>query len=409
MRLLHTSDWHLGRSLETFKRYDEFESFLGWLTQTIIDRQVDVLVVAGDIFDNTAPPNRAQELYYRFLAGLTGSCCHHVIIVAGNHDSPSFLDAPKEILKALNVHVIGTASEKPEDEVIVVRQKGGGAPIAVVCAVPYLRDRDIRSVEAGETIEQKGAKLLQGMQEHYARVCTVAENLRKDNGAIPVIATGHLFTQGGQVSEDDGVRELYVGTLAHAPSEIFPATIDYLALGHLHVAQKVAGKDHLRYCGSPIAMGFGEAGQQKKVLLAEFSGRTPAVEEIAVPCGRPMQRIAGNFEQIRLQLKTLVKENSNAWVEVDYTGEEVRPDLQDEVYRLVEGTPINVVRVKNQKLVSGLIEGIGSGIEIDSLDEKRVFQKFLEMNGVAVEQWQELQAAYSEILNLIAEEDSNQE
>lgn len=409
MRLLHTSDWHLGRSLETFKRYDEFESFLGWLTQTIIDRQVDVLVVAGDIFDNTAPPNRAQEVYYRFLAGLTGSCCHNVIVVAGNHDSPSFLDAPKEILKALNVHVIGTASEKPEDEVIVVRQKSGGFPVAVVCAVPYLRDRDIRSVEAGETIEQKGTKLLQGMREHYARVCAVAENLRKDNGGIPVIATGHLFTQGGQVSEDDGVRELYVGTLAHAPSEIFPATIDYLALGHLHVAQKVAGKDHLRYCGSPIAMGFGEAGQQKKVLMAEFSGRTPAVEEIAVPCVRPMQRIAGNFEQIRSQLKALVKENSNAWVEVDYTGEEIRPDLQDEVYRLVEGTSIDVVRVKNQKLVSGLIEGIGSGIEIDTLDEKRVFQKFLETNGVAGEQWQELQAAYSEILNLIAEEDGNRE
>ncbi|HMM59563.1 MAG TPA: exonuclease sbcCD subunit D, partial [Candidatus Rifleibacterium sp.] len=104
-------------------------------------------------------------------------------------------------------------------------------------------------------------KLLQGIREHYARVCTVAEELCKNNGEIPLIATGHLFTQGGQVSEDDGVRELYVGTLAHAPTDVFPATIDYLALGHLHVAQKVGGKNHLRYCGSPIAMGFGEAGQ----------------------------------------------------------------------------------------------------------------------------------------------------
>jgi len=182
-----------------------------------------------------------------------------------------------------------------------------------------------------------------------------------------------------------------------------------MALGHLHVAQKVPGKEHFRYCGSPVAMGFGEAGQQKQVLLVEFTGRTPVIEEIAVPCGRPMQRITGNFEQIGARLKMLVSENSNAWIEVDYTGEEVRPDLQDEVYRLVEGTPINVVRVKNRKLVSALIEGISSGIESDSLDEKRVFQKFLEMNGVVSGQWQELQAAYAEILNLIAEEDSNRE
>ena len=156
-------------------------------------------------------------------------------------------------------------------------------------------------------------------------------------------------------------------------------------------------------------MGFGEAGQQKQVLLVEFSGRTPAVEEIAVPCCRPLRRLTGSFEQIRSCLKTLTAENSNAWVEVDYTGDELRPDLQDEVFKLVEGTQINIVRVKNQKLVSGLIEGLAGEAENDALNEQRVFQKFLEMNGVAEEQWRELQAAYSEILTSLAEEDANRE
>ncbi|HQB84567.1 MAG TPA: exonuclease SbcCD subunit D C-terminal domain-containing protein, partial [Candidatus Rifleibacterium sp.] len=96
-------------------------------------------------------------------------------------------------------------------------------------------------------------------------------------------------------------------------------------------------------------------------------------------------------------------------VEVDYTGDELRPDLQDEVFRLVEGTQINIVRVKNQKLVSGLIEGLAGEAEHDALDEQRVFQKFLEMNGVAEEQWRELRAAYSEILTSLAEEDTNRE
>ncbi len=410
MRLLHTSDWHLGRSLETCKRYDEFSAFLDWLKQTIVVREVEVLLVAGDVFDNTAPPNRAQELYYRFLAGLTDTPCRHVVVVAGNHDSASFLDAPKEILRALNVHVVGAATAEPEDEVIILRSPIG-EPLAIVCAVPYLRDRDIRVVEAGESIEQKGAKLLQGMRDHYARVCDVAEKKRQALGDIPVVATGHLFTRGGKTVEEDGVRELYVGTLAHAPVELFPSVVDYLALGHLHVHQKVDGKAHFRYSGSPVAMGFGEAGQQKLVLLVEFSGRLPQVEEVAVPCFKPLIRVAGSFAEIGSQLKALVAAGTTAWLEVDYNGSELLPGLQEDVYKLVEGTSLDLVRVKNQRLVQSLYQGTANDVAIEDINEKSVFQKFLEMNKdkASEEQWQELTAAYCEILAMIAEEEPNEQ
>ena len=183
MKILHTSDWHLGRSLYGRKRYREFSDFLAWLAELIRQQKIDGLLVAGDIFDTATPSNRAQELYYRFLCNVAGSCCRHVVVIGGNHDSPSFLNAPKELLRALNVHVVGSMTGNPEDEVLVLKDKQNH-PEAIVCAVPYLRDRDIRTALAGETVEDKSAKLIEGLRIHYAEVCTVAEQKQKELGQL---------------------------------------------------------------------------------------------------------------------------------------------------------------------------------------------------------------------------------
>lgn len=190
MKLLHTSDWHLGRTLYGKRRYDEFEAFLNWLAQIIVQQGVDVLLVAGDVFDTTAPSNRAQQLYYRFLCQVAASGCRHVVIIAGNHDSPSFLDAPRELLRAMDVHVVGSG-ENLQDEVLVLRN-GQGVPELIVCAVPYLRDRDIRQVVAGESVADKERKLLDGIRGHYAAVADLAEQQRDILGVkVPIVATGH--------------------------------------------------------------------------------------------------------------------------------------------------------------------------------------------------------------------------
>jgi exonuclease SbcD len=239
VKLLHTSDWHLGRSLYGRKRYEEFEAFLEWLEGQIQQNAIDVLLVAGDVFDTSAPSNRAQTLYYRFLCRVSASSCRHVVIVAGNHDSPSFLDAPRELLRALDVHVIGTAAADPKEEVLVLTNEGG-VPELIVCAVPYLRDRDVRVAEAGESFEDKDQKLLDGIGNHYAAVAAVAEKKREECGLdIPIVGMGHLFTAGGKTVDGDGVRELYVGSLAHVTAGIFPECFDYLALGH-HTLQRIA-------------------------------------------------------------------------------------------------------------------------------------------------------------------------
>ena len=274
LTLLHTSDWHLGRRLYGKPRYDEFKQFLDWQLQTLREQKVDVLLIAGDIFDTTAPSNQAQNLYYDFLSHVCHTDCRHVIIVAGNHDSASFLEAPKQLLKAFNIHIIGSMTDTPTDEVITLSDKAG-QPELIVMAVPYLRDRDVRTVGHGERLDDKERKLAQGIKAHYAQIADIAmaqqaQLKAKYKRTIPIVATGHLFTVGGQTMEGDGVRDLYVGSLGSIGAEIFHPQIDYVALGHLHIPQAVGGQPHIRYAGSPIAMGFGESRQQKQVHLLRF-------------------------------------------------------------------------------------------------------------------------------------------
>lgn len=274
LTLLHTSDWHLGRRLYGKPRYDEFKQFLDWQLQTLREQKVDVLLIAGDIFDTTAPSNQAQNLYYDFLSQVCDTDCRHVIIVAGNHDSASFLEAPKQLLKAFNIHIIGSMTDTPTDEVITLSDKAG-QPELIVMAVPYLRDRDVRTVGHGEHLDDKERKLAQGIKAHYAQIADIAiaqqaQLQAKYKRTIPIVATGHLFTVGGQTMEGDGVRDLYVGSLGSIGAEIFHPHIDYVALGHLHIPQAVGGQPHIRYAGSPIAMGFGESRQQKQVHLLRF-------------------------------------------------------------------------------------------------------------------------------------------
>ena len=189
MRILHTSDIHLGRILYSRRRYEEFEAFLDWLAEGVEVRGVEALLIAGDIFDTSTPSNRALEMYFRFLGRVAQSDCRHIVIIAGNHDSPSFLRAPRELLRALDVHVVAQASpESPADEVIVLRDGDGQAEL-IVGAVPYLRDRDIRTVESGESPDDKERKLKEGIAAHYTAVIDAAVAARdaEPNGVVPVV------------------------------------------------------------------------------------------------------------------------------------------------------------------------------------------------------------------------------
>lgn len=409
MKILHTSDWHLGRPLYGRKRHEELQALLSWLAETIQQNAIDALLVAGDVFDTSTPSNRAQELYYRFLCQVAASSCRHVVIIAGNHDSPSFLDAPRELLKALDVHVIGSACETPEDEVLELRDEQG-APEMIVCAVPYLRDRDIRSAEAGESVEGKDRKLVEGIRHHYAAVAAIAEQRRDELGVdIPIVAMGHLFTAGGQTIDGDGVRELYVGSLTHVTAGIFPACIDYLALGHLHVPQKVGGSEIMRYSGSPLPMGFGEAGQQKSVCQVGFQGTAASVQLLDVPVFQRLERIAGDWESISSRIRELSKADCRAWLEIIYEGGEIIADLREHLDAAIADTQLEILRVKNKRLVDRVLESTLDRETLDDLDVNEVFERCLGAHDIADEQWPELLRAYQETVASLHDDDSRAE
>lgn len=419
LRILHTSDWHLGRSLYGQKRYEEFDALLDWMINTLQTQHVDVLLIAGDVFDSGTPSNRAMQQYYRFLTRVSGTHCRHVVIIGGNHDSPTFLNAPRELLKVLNVHVVAAKADDVADEVIVLRA-GDQRAEAIICATPYLRDRDIRSTEAGESIEDKAQKLLEGIQAHYAAVTAHAEALHaalpsEDAAHVPIIAMGHLFTAGGRTTDGDGVRDLYVGSIAHVGANIFSPALDYVALGHLHVPQSVGGRDHIRYSGSPIAMGFGEALQQKSVCLIEFDQRKPELTLIDIPVFQRLRQLRGNLQRLLSDLHMLMQDNISTWAEVIYTGDDIVPDLREQLDHAVSSdntnqqNPVTILRIKNQRSSAQLSSGDAPQQTLDDLTPQDVFEKCLDANKVASEQRPALQLAWQEILQQLHEHDTRAE
>lgn len=403
MKLLHTSDWHIGRALYGRKRHDEFEAFSSWLINTIKQNNIDVLLVAGDVFDNITPGNRSQEQYYRVISQAAKSC-RHVVITAGNHDSPSFLNAPKELLKTLDIHVIGSISGDPADEVLVLNDENG-FPELLVCAVPYLRDRDIRTSEAGESQADRERKLLEGIRLRYDSAAGIAEQKRMELAVdIPIIAMGHLFAAGGETTADDGVRELYVGSLVYVPVSVFNGHFDYVALGHLHVPQKVAGYDSIRYSGSPIPLSFGEAKQEKSVCMVEFSGRKALVQLIPVPVFQKLEQIKGDKEKIFAEIEELSAAGSDSWLEVIYEGEEIVTDLKELLEDALSGSDMELLRIRNSR-ISERIQGMADlGESLEELDVNEVFERCLDMHLTVPEQRDELFSAYNEIVASLHED-----
>lgn len=415
-RILHTADWHIGRTLYTKKRYEEHEAFLGWLVETIRGKGVEVLIVAGDVFDTSTPGSRAQELYYDFLHAAS-ALCRHIVIIGGNHDSPSFLEAPRKPLEVLGVHVAGKCADDPADDVLVL-ENDRKVPELIVCAVPYLRDRDIRRSEPGESIEEKERKLIEGIRRRYAGAAEAARKRRdaieaeaeaEAGGApgfsIPIIAAGHLFTAGGRTVEGDGVRELYVGSLAHAPLSIFPDWLDYAALGHLHVPQKVGGRENVRYSGSPLPMGFGESKQRKSVCIVDFPGGTPVVDVIDVPVFQELEAVSGDWNAISRRIFELSAANSRAWLEVSYEGDEMVSDLRGRLEESMAGTRMELLRVRDNRVIRRVLKRMDNDEALEDMDEGDVFERCLDAHGVSEGERSELRHTYGEAVASLRDED----
>lgn len=418
MKILHTSDWHIGRMLYTKRRDKETDAFLEWLLRTIDERDVEALIIAGDVFDTAAPSADSQGRYYRFLGDLQDTCCRAVVVIAGNHDSAALIDAPRpvlEMLKDLEVHAVGSAAET-EREIVILRGKTGEPELAV-CAVPFLRESDLRAESTSADFADRQRAFLDALKGHYAHVFDEARKLK-----LPIAATGHLFAAGGRCSDDDGVRELYVGTLVRADADIFPDDIAYTALGHLHVPQTVGGRDNVRYSGSPIPMGFGEAGQQKIVCIADITPEGTRVEEVPIPSFRRLEMIRGTASDIERRLREIRAEcecggaqlalgfeeshfvDDEIWVEVQCTDASQR-NIADIVNDAIKGSPIKLIhsRIIAQD-AAALAFDDDAPISLTQLRPDEVFARRLDGEKLTDDERARLTEMYGEVLAQLREE-----
>lgn len=331
LRLLHTADWHLGQTLHGIDRSWEHQCFLDWLLDQLEAHAIDVLVVAGDVFDVAHPTSAAQAQYYRFIAeARRRSPRTTLVVVGGNHDSPARLDAPAAILGALGVHVVGGLRPKmSDDDLLIPLPNRSGDVEGWLLAVPFLRPRDLPGTGAlladpTEVGPKALQRLIDGHRGLYARLADAAAPRRRAGEAL--IATGHCYMAGGSISALSE-RKIQVGNQHALPADIFPDTLTYVALGHLHRAQTVGPYAHIRYSGSPLPLSLAERDYPHQVLRIDFDGdRIDAITELPVPRVVDILRIpetAAPVDEVLALLEALPRRD-----EVEGDGERTRPYLE---------------------------------------------------------------------------------
>ncbi|NPE57908.1 exonuclease subunit SbcD [Dickeya dadantii] len=339
MRIIHTSDWHLGQYFYTRSRAPEHQAFLHWLVQQVEQHQADAVIVAGDVFDNGAPPSYAREMYNHFVVALQRTGCQ-LVVMGGNHDSVATLNESRALLACLNTRVIAGFDGDINEQVLVLNNRAG-EPGALLCAVPFLRPRDVLTSQAGQSGAQKQQALQDAIASHYKRCYQLACEQRETLGReLPIVLTGHLTTVG--VATSDSVRDIYIGTLDAFPAQAFPPA-DYIALGHIHRPQRVAQCEHIRYSGSPIPLSFDELNHEKSVYLVHFEqGKLHEVTALTVPTEQPMQLVKGNLPEIERRLAGFRDYHGDkpVWLDIEIATQDYLSDMQQHIQTLTE--PLNV-------------------------------------------------------------------
>lgn len=350
MRIIHTSDWHLGQYFFTKTRAQEHQQFLDWLLAQIREQQVDAVIVAGDIFDTGSPPSYARELYNRFVVAIRDTQCQ-LIILGGNHDSVATLNESKSLLACLNTTVIANVHTETPQAPIILYQKNH-TPGALLCAIPYLRPRDMINSKSGQSGADKQGALKEAIADYYQRQYQAALDLRKQlNINIPIIATGHLTTIGASVS--DSVREIYIGTLEAFNATLFPP-FDYIALGHIHRPQRVNKSGHIRYSGSPIPLSFDESAQQKSVCLIDFEqDKLAEMTLLPIPEFQLLRTLSGSLQEIATQLEKLATQynemDTTIWLDIEVSTQDYLSDIQNRIQELTQSPLFEVIVLRRAR------------------------------------------------------------
>ena len=374
MRIIHTADWHLGARLIERDRITEHAAFIDWLMDLIRDEDADALLISGDVFDSANPPQEAVSLYFDAIRRLADLKTVKTIITGGNHDSAAHLNAPRELLKRFEVHVFGNAGNNVVD-----------LGDAVVAAVPFLRERDLRLAVGGESLSAVHEQLRRAIQDHYAEQRAATAEVAKGR---PLIAMGHLTVLGATTSDSE--RDIHIGNLGAVGADVF-AGFDYSALGHLHRPQRVAGIETVRYSGSPIALSFSEAADQKSVVIIDTAGMK--VDTRPVTPTRQLIRVKAARATLGTDLENVP---AGSWAEVAVKLDAPEPDLDRQVREAVAGR-FEVLKVLADLPISETAPWQSQAPNLQDLQPRDVFRELLTEKQI---EGDELAAVFEELLAL---------
>nr|WP_314546717.1 exonuclease SbcCD subunit D C-terminal domain-containing protein [uncultured Massilia sp.] len=387
MRLLHTSDWHLGQTLHNFDRTYEHQRFLDWLLDTLVEQEIDALLIAGDVFDNANPSAASQRQLYRFLQQARARSPRlDIVVIAGNHDSAGRLEAPGPLLEAHGTRVVGNVVRGPDGEIdlerlLVPLTDKDGSVRAWCVAVPFLRPGDVPRIvreaadDAAEGQDDAQADAfdayLAGIALLYRQAHALAKERAVDGEAI--VAMGHCHMVGGDASPDSE-RRIVIGGTEALPASMFDADTAYAALGHLHLAQRVGRQEHLRYSGSPLPLSFSEVGYRHQVLRIDLDGaRAGAIEPLFVPRAVELLRVPAKPAPLKEVIAELVGLDlpdapPHAWpyLEVRVLLDGPEPGLRAQVEAALEGKPVRLAKIEpTRRVVTSA--GIEPALSLDQL------------------------------------------
>ena len=409
MKIIHTSDWHLGQSFFTQSRKYEHQCFLSWLLALIAREQIDALIVAGDIFDTGTPPSYAREMYNQFVVDIQQLGCR-LVVLGGNHDSVAMLNESKPLLARLNTHVIASTGLELDEQVVELPARNGN-PAAILCAVPYIRPRDVLQSQAGESGTDKRQALGEAIKAHYASLYARAVAKRDAaGGELPIIATGHLTALG--VTKSESTRDIYIGTLEAFAADGFPPA-DYIALGHIHRPQMVAKSEHIRYSGSPIYLSFDELNSRKQVVMVEFNGAArKSITPVDVPVFQPMTTLTGNLAQLEQDIKSLDTAGDRpTWLCLQVDSDDYLSDLQQRVQAMIDGVNVEVLQLRRVRNKQRQMLSQQQTETLAELTPTEVFEKRLEMEHFdtdeAIARAERIRGHFAQILSEVEHQEDN--
>jgi DNA repair protein SbcD/Mre11 len=399
LRLVHTSDWHLGHELHGYGREHEHDAFLGWLLEQLESRDADVLIVTGDIYDVANPPTAAMERLYDFLRQATTRCPGlSIVIIGGNHDSPARINLPAALLGRGRVHLVGCVprveGSADLDSMLLPLSGRDGEVAAWLAAVPYCRPGDL------------------GQGDLATLYRDVLELAAAKAGDLPLVVTGHLHLAAGDVSAESERRIVIGGEEAEA-ADLFGDRPAYVALGHLHRPQAIAGGCTIRYAGSPFPLSTVERDYRHSICLVDLLPDETRVEEVpipravdflSVPSGgaRPIEEVLE--ELARLEFAEEPQRDRHPFIEVLVLLERPEPGLHARVADALKDRPCRLTRVKPvfpDAATGGAIGARRDGL--DELDPETVFAELHErLHGCAPEQ--SLALAFSELVVAVESE-----